>query len=117
MKVTSICLLTILFVLKGFGQGTDSSIIVPPIIPSISHAINMNSYTKHTSMALIQTPQISSVSAAYYLSTLGFVCKKEWQIEQKTKIPLRLRLGSLSYTNSMEQKAGTTTFIPSSIIY
>lgn len=47
---------------------------------------------------------ISVIPADHYNTTLGFFCKKELQLEKAIKIPLRIRLGNLEYTNKMEGK-------------
>lgn len=40
----------------------------------------------------------------HYVLRLGVICRKEMQFEKSTKIPLRLRLGSLQYCNMLEGK-------------
>ena len=47
---------------------------------------------------------IQIISPSLYASQLGFICKKEWQLEKITSIPFRFRLGSLAYVNYLEQK-------------
>lgn len=47
---------------------------------------------------------LSPIAKNFSSMQLGIVCKKELQFEKKTSIPLRLRLGSLDYTNYLEQK-------------
>lgn len=49
-------------------------------------------------------PRLTIVPADYYSTHVGFVCKKEIQLEKISKIPFRFRLGSLDYCNKMEGK-------------
>jgi hypothetical protein len=44
------------------------------------------------------------LSVDYYSNNLAFFCKKEIQVEKITKIPLRIRLGTLDYVNTLEGK-------------
>lgn len=44
------------------------------------------------------------LSPSYYASRLGFICKKELQLDKISPVALRFRLGSLDYVNWMEGK-------------
>jgi hypothetical protein len=48
--------------------------------------------------------QTGKVSDNFYVKNFGFFCRKEWQLEKKTKLPVRIRVGSLEQCNLLEQK-------------
>jgi len=56
---------------------------------------------------LIYNPALNlfaPIAKNFSIVQLGIVCKKEFEFEKRTSIPLRLRIGSLDYTNYMERK-------------
>jgi len=74
-------------------------------------------YPEFDSIIVIQSkekkinPVSDIIGPSFYSRHLGFFCRKELLFEKKIAIPLRLRLGSLDYTNYLEQKLNTRRFV------
>lgn len=47
---------------------------------------------------------IQPMPKTFYFNSIGFFCKKELQIEKALRFPVKLRLGSVAYTDQMEGK-------------
>lgn len=44
------------------------------------------------------------IAPSYYSTHLGFFCRQELKLEKVISIPLKIRIGSIDYLNSMERK-------------
>ena len=60
--------------------------------------------TSQSKLDSLKLQPIRLVPDNYYSCNLGFMCKKEIQIQKLTKIPLKIRLGSVEYVDKMEGK-------------
>ena len=50
---------------------------------------------------------VKTIPTSYYVNTLPFFCKKELQLEKALKFPVKIRMGSVEYTDKMEGKSRT----------
>ena len=47
---------------------------------------------------------IRLVPSNNYTKELAFFCKREWELEKKTGVPMKFRLGNVDYVNTLEGK-------------
>jgi hypothetical protein len=74
-----------------------------PIKPFDTARLFYSPYTSIAASTNAVSP-VTIISENYYANHLSFFCSKEWQIEKTTKLPLKFRLGSVSYTDKIEGK-------------
>ncbi len=55
---------------------------------------------------------VNQVPANWSARNMGVVCRYEWKQESGWRLPLRVRLGSLSYCNWLEQKPNAGKAVP-----
>jgi hypothetical protein len=94
MQCIKICfsVILILFAAESIGQSKADSVVVKPLVFLKADTLSQSLKTA------------ALLPANFYASNLGFVCRQEILFERKTKIPLRLRIGTLEYCNYLEGK-------------
>jgi hypothetical protein len=99
MLAKRICLFVNLFLITAVSAKAQLMLISSPSKPIMVDSL------RNTGFRLLPED--------YYSKNLSFFCKKELQIEKVTKVPFRVRLGSLDYVNQLEGKQ--SAFIPVSL--
>jgi hypothetical protein len=93
MKIVIFITMSVCCSMQLFAQQSTVSDTAKSAAPKIS-------FTKNTSPDYLKVTPIQN----NYYNQLGVACKLELNFEKSTKVPLRLRLGSLQQTDYMEQK-------------
>ena len=97
-------MLTILLLLSVVtkAQPADSVKVKKEVVQTIPFPL----FNKYSLLQPLLTNSSKKISAnlGNPFAHWGFMCIGEYKLEQKTGIPLRVRLGSLDYVNKLEGK-------------
>ncbi|WP_324230400.1 hypothetical protein [Lacibacter sp.] len=95
-------IILLLISLAAKGQQADS-VKVKKEKAQIIHSSLFNKYNLLQPLSTNHSKKISTNLGSPF-AHWGFMCIGEYKLEQKTGIPLRVRLGSLDYVNKLEGK-------------
>lgn len=99
-------LLLLCFTQTTFGQISDTK--------SSLKKLKLLSFKNELIFGTTVTPSKHSIKVQLteklYTQHLPFFCQTERWLEQKTSIPITFRVGSLAYTNYLEQKPNSRFF-------
>lgn len=106
MRWNKICGFILIFLLLANAGRAQSPHFVKynTQIVSVSKSVSTNSLSSSLQNSKPVFNSIQIIPSDYYTQHFGFFCKKELAVEKFTKIPLRLRLGSLQQCNYYEGK-------------
>ena len=99
------CGLTAIFFLSAFfstAQNAKYPLPLPVKRQLLSATLVFPSMNENKKV--ISAAPVNIVAPNYYTQHLGFICKKEIALEKITKLPLRIRLGSVQQCDYMEGK-------------
>jgi len=114
--VQRLCCFLVVFLLmfngEIFGQGSSyakipfsNNISITKSPDSFKPRFELNQFLKYNDCSEGNKHILLSVpTSSFYINNLGFICKKEFQLDKITPVAFRFRLGSLEYVNWMEQK-------------
>ena len=117
MLSRTICLFINLFVcVLAYSQ--DTTAVVKPrsmvaLTQTNKHPAALPSLLLSPNLIAIYPPKvINTLPAGYYYNSVGFFCQKELQVEKALKVPLKIRLGSVNYTDRLEGKSPHNVSFP-----